>query len=199
MMVRALRVVRMTRLMSRMMFRRGVHSRHAAHAVEAQGFGGASHPWPERQGDLPGTSAWTCRVNVSQAGRFGTHDAVIAMSDVTPLTHVTPMGNVTTASHVVCMSGRARKAPSGAIPYEVAAAEMAAARAATREVPASSAATSPATATAAVAPAATATTTWDSTRGTAGRAGSCSGRSDESGNAEEGGERDEASTHGSVS
>lgn len=135
---------------------RTVHSARGAHAVEAQRLGGTTRSWSKRQGDLPAVSAPQRCATMSQAGGLGTHDAVITMSDVTVLTHVTPMGDVTAVRHVGCAIDRASKsAASAAAPYEMAASkaaaacEMAASKTATPGVPATTASTPVAPATAA--------------------------------------------------
>jgi hypothetical protein len=66
------------------------------------------------------------RVNVSQAGSVGTHDAVIAASDVAAVTEGIPMGNVAAAV---------------AVGHEMASAEVAASHAAAPEVATASATT----------------------------------------------------------
>jgi hypothetical protein len=186
---------------------RAVRPAHAVLTVEAQSLGRASHPRSWRQSDPPGAAASKCRVDVNQTGGFSAYDAVVAVSDITPLAPITPMGNVTAAGHVVRVRGGAPKTASvAAVPYEMAAAEMAAAEAATPEVAATASAMAP-TAAAAMAGAAAAATAAmasaaaarGSARGDTGRAGARNGRSDESRNAEDGSERDEAVTHRSVS
>lgn len=195
MMVRTAQMPRMPRL---------VHPVHAIHLTDAHGPGSASGAGPEGQGDLSTTSASKRYVSASHASGLGTHDAVITVSDITVLAHITPMSNVAAASHRARAGHGAASipaAPIAAARYEVAAAEMAAPKAATCEVPAAAArstgmsATTAATTTCCVAPATSAT----STRGGAGRAGARKRRSDEGRKAENGGECDEASTHGPVS
>jgi hypothetical protein len=108
---------------------RAVLTARGGHAVEAQRLGGTARPWSKRQSDLAAASPSGRCVTMSQAGGLGTHDAVIAMSDVTMLTHVTSMGDVTAVGRASAIASKT--AASAAAPYE-----MAASKAATPGVPA---------------------------------------------------------------
>lgn len=190
MMVRTAQMPRMPRV---------VHPVRAIHLTDAHGPGSASGAGPEGQGDLSIASASKRYVSASHASGLGTYDAVITVSDITVLAQVIPMSNIATASHRARAGHGAASIP--AAPIAAARYEVAAPKAATCEVPAAAArstgmsATTAATTTCCVAPATSAT----STRGGAGRAGARKRRSDEGRKAENGGECDEASTHGPVS
>lgn len=193
------RVVVMRALRLGRMMRRGTHAAHAVRTVETQCPGCASSPRPKRQHHLPTGPATNRGRCMDQAARIESHDAVVAVGDVTALTRVTAVGNVTASRHVGRASARAAVAatPMSAAPYEATAAEMPAAG----KMPAAGLPTAAPAMSAAAAPSVTSAST---ARGSTRRTGSpwrCAGkrRGDESGKTEEGSQRDEAGTHGPIS